>query len=332
MNIKSQRTVYYTLYPDTMTCSCTIVKPFIKRQWERSWNPAFVKEKFTFLYGNRIKSFFTEESRDLSSSSPSAFSESILFPEDALQDISIVKSLLQKAIRRQDEAIALSAAKTFMAANLKSFIRRLIIICAEDVFLDDQVLCTLVFLFRACERTAGEPFTFNKILYDFLLGVVRSVVLENTFEEYACKETMERMNIHHSSSVALSIFINSTDFFIPSDKKMLMWYHDASLAGTRTRTRLKEPIVPIDFSSVPFTTRSTCPLYAVDFHTHERMLHRIVQDPIVHHLPVRQLIWDCRSKLNKRKKDPPTEEQLEQWNLVKDAVDAYSRMILSSLP
>lgn len=321
---------YLFLEADTLKCTVHIKKPLSFTHWERIWRPtSFPDVEFHFLYGIIRQNFFSSLTRPVSVST--TFVPTL--GDNALNDMSIIKSLLQKSIRRQDEAVALSAAKTFMTISMKSFLRRLIIICAEDVFLDPGILCTLVFLFKACENTP-TPFKFTKEHYSYLLGIVRTLCQENHFEHYSSLRTISPISLTDPVSVALHIFVNSTDFFLPGDKLMLIWYHENLVYGSLQRKWFKEPVTPVPFSSIPFIFPTTCPLYAVDFHTHTAMVQYLARSSKLDEKDVRYCVWNFRSKLNKRKlhfdSEPAEQGWIDKWELIKDSVDSYSRKILSS--
>jgi hypothetical protein len=89
------------------------------------------------------------------------------------ENISFLKSHLQKSIRRGNVNNALYTAYNLMALDLNEFLRRIIIIMIEDVCLHESI--TLL-SWLMCSYPNYKP---NKIQIEWLLGVVKILTLLN---------------------------------------------------------------------------------------------------------------------------------------------------------
>ena len=144
--------IYILLRHDNLTTHFTREKPeghVIKQYTNKRLNT-----KFQFVYGRKFSKgdFFKSKSVPIPLEPTYRFDDTI----PCFTDVSILKSTLQKCVRRQETELALMCAKTMMRVNFKSFLRRLIIIAAEDVFLD-KTANTALWMFHMVQHGVFLP-------------------------------------------------------------------------------------------------------------------------------------------------------------------------------
>lgn len=83
-------------------------------------------------------------------------------------NVPLIKSLLQKAVRRQMTEIALKTAKHFIQMDLDGFLRRLYVIMLEDVSLHPSV-SALIWLTSA----VSKGYQIKEHQLDWLMGLVQ---------------------------------------------------------------------------------------------------------------------------------------------------------------
>ena len=333
---KKPSNIYFTLNPITLEASIDTIKP--KSLWEVQWRPKCFLSTIHFTLGEHVTGIhlFNRSKRVLNDESRFDLIEERRKSPDLFNNLSIIKSLLQKAIRRQDLDISLSAAKTFMLINLKSFLRRLIIICVEDVIPDSNTILTLIWMFKA----SCNEFPFTLRHYNYLLGVISMLVHETRCLEVEFADNLQPMNVHLPLSVALHTFINSTTFYLHNDKKMLSWYHNNIPNMTFMSPKLKPKNFSCDMSQVETITTNTCPTYAVDFHTNPCMLQNLSKGVFWETKEklsadrIKALIWNFRSGVNYRRPTPPfclESKNKTSWEKIELRVETYSKNMLSLL-
>ena len=316
--------IFFVFYHDLFKCSIQQNAPnAVVEYFKRVWRPlSFKNQSFTFLSVKKIAFIdFGKKTKK-----PEPFSFPIESNVKILENLSIVKSCLQKAIRRQDVKMSLMAAKCMMKLSVRPFLRRLVIICAEDTYLDVENFTFLIFLFKALENK--DDFFLDKRIVDYLLGLVKVIALEERFENFSKFEHISTMDVANPFSVAMHIFKASTEFFLPGDGKMLNWYHEQYISNTEKICRNKKfsrEIVPVDVHSIEWLTITNCPLYAVDFHTSMKMPDALSKRLSLPQEKIKSLIWENRSKLNKRKHDFSIVQDEETWKLIEPELDKYCR-------
>lgn len=321
---------YFNFCNRTLTADISKTVIDIENIWSYKFNPRFITE--SIIFSNKTvkekKEFFQVKTKESSSNPDETIkNDEIYTTNENLTKLPIIKSLLQKAIRRKDENVALMAAKSMMTLNLKSFVRRLLIIALEDSILDSDILLALVWFFKA----SSVDFTFQKIHLDFLLGIVLHLVQNDAFLEISFQDNLEIVEKNNKYSLCLYIFINSTDFFLENDEKMFNWYH--SYVKDKIKQDSKKTIIEnVDYNSIEFVTCINCPLYAIDFHNSKSMVLSIQNSTKqLDAETITNAIWYCRSGINSRKSEDKYYEYLETFEKIEKHVDNYSKEKLKNL-
>ena len=98
--------------------------------------------------------------------------EPFTFPlELRITNVSLLKSQLQKCVRRKHTELAVLTGWTLMKLDFEQFIRRLAIIMNEDVYLHTDVLPVIVWITSAC--THGYQPSLKVVMW--LLGVIKGM-------------------------------------------------------------------------------------------------------------------------------------------------------------
>jgi hypothetical protein len=98
--------------------------------------------------------------------------EPFTFPlELRITNVSLLKSQLQKCVRRKHTELAVLTGWTLMKLDFEQFIRRLAIIMNEDVYLHTDVLPVIVWITSAC--THGYQPSLKVVMW--LLGVIKGL-------------------------------------------------------------------------------------------------------------------------------------------------------------
>jgi len=98
--------------------------------------------------------------------------EPYTFPVELyMTNVSLLKSQLQKCVRRKHTQLAVVTAWTLMKVDFKQFIRRIAIIMNEDVYLHTTILPVIIWITSAC--THGYKPSLKVLMW--LLGVVKGL-------------------------------------------------------------------------------------------------------------------------------------------------------------
>lgn len=325
MKTATKQTYFYFFDTKTRQIDICSKRPSVFSYFEKKWNPQCLPIGFVFIYGYKLSKndFFTSRyiyGKTSNSEIHSQTSNSNNFSN--IPKMSFIKSLLQKAIRRCDTQIALSAAKTFMMQNMCSFLRRLLIIAAEDVYCDERILLILVFFHKIVQL----GFVPQESDCNLFLTIVGSLCKETRTISYGQTEVLDPINLTIPASIALQIYINSTTFVLQGDRRMMTWYHNEYAKGREF------PIMTFDksdFSQIELITKSKCPLYAIDFHNVPGIpisVHKMYPELSSNH--IKTLIWEHRSGCNLRK--PWTlKKSTSEWTKISKTVDHISQVELN---
>ncbi|KAJ3279550.1 hypothetical protein HK104_001379 [Borealophlyctis nickersoniae] len=186
-----------------------------------------------------------------------------------------------------------------MALNFRAFCRRMVVIAAEDVFLDPGCF-TLIWMFKMSKLEAFQP---TKRIVDHLLGYVKALCEEKRYVKYGKEDTftVEQPN---GFQELLQMFVYEA-MLMNGDEKMLKWYynHMTSISVSDMRLFAWEPV---DESEVPYMTWDELPLEGIDFHTHKYLLGMIhSRNPVIPQERIQTVIWKARSSINHRKQPSP---------------------------
>ena len=254
----------------------------------------------------------------------------------------LLKSNLQKAVRRGLTDIALKTAKKMMECDFNIFIRRLFIIMIEDT--DAHIgLNEIMWMTVAASSVAyWQP---SKKQKDWLLGVVKMMCLNPVFDSEVLNYKLgQKFNMRnhltsiHSLEIKNKSFIYSCAFRVSyggmvGDMAMLnncckVWLH-------RFKNHLKlrgSPIEPIDGHEINSCKISDIIIDAVDFHCYPTILSILEKEfPEFDNYSIKKAIWHHNSAYNIRDNYKQNTDYLILWNKIKGNVIQHQKDYLMKL-
>lgn len=248
--------------------------------------------------------------------------------------VSLLKSMLQKCVRRQQTDLSLRIGWHLLQIDLEAFLRRLFVIMLEDVRLHPSA-SVIVWLTSAVSK--GYQVTVSQI--DWLLGVVK-MLCEDSQKEFRDAYSMippnpkmlwtsiERASIAPDVSDLLrSIVFRSSYGGMKPDLAMFGYYVQRYL--TEKCSPSSFPIDPIDHTILEDLPRSSLPLYGVDFHCFPAIVTLIqTKFPQLTESQIHECIWECNSKTNTRWNSPINPSITDTWSLIETEVHHLQRLFL----
>ncbi len=269
---------------------------------------------------------------DLDQDRPVETTPEVSPPPPLYQDktlVSLLKSNLQKCVRRQHTKRALETARYLMELDPCLFVRRLSIIMLEDVVLH-QSFCTLTWLTAALSR----GFRLNDGMRQWLLGVVDylcrhnmehywSLAIDNTMRDIG-KETLRRLcadSVERSDrDIVHSLLFRYAYGGLPGDLSMLVSF------TSHTAVTATDAIVPLSLDSVQLLALDRVEPCAADFHCMPRLCGLLArQFTRYSEQQIKQAVWHHSSKLNARVVS--TGEQRDKENNVAACYSAIRRQL-----
>ena len=265
-----------------------------------------------------------------------------LLCQEKFKHTSILKSNIQKCIRRGLVSKSVSTAKVMIKTDFIEFIRRISIIMLEDTRLN-QNFNILMWMIAAYPQ--WQP---NKIHIDWLLGLVkylaelplRDIVSGGTFD---FKNNIDKINCFNviDKSLIYSLSFRMSYGGMKGDIRMIeqlmkLWYD--RLLQRDNLEFLYDEIQPIDYK-VKNIKMFEIEEAAVDFHCYPKMLNDIRNKFLEYSKEdIKSSIWHHRSSLNIRKnsnllakEDIDKLEFLEIWESIKDEVSKISKKYIKNL-
>lgn len=220
--------------------------------------------------------------------------------------LSLIKSNLQKCIRRQLTQKGLETAKRFMEWDMGHFLRRLSIIMMEDVILHES-LPVLVWLMAA----ESKGFSLTKEMEKWLLSLVSYMCQEKRESYWSLGISNQDQSLLEKDSyfygeakksqekgMVFSLLLRKSYGGMQGDCIMIMDFVQRVCRGEciishSAITLLKEEIKPIELDRI-----ETC---SVDFHCYPQLVMQLVR--IFRNFTekdLRRAIWDHNSRTNYR--------------------------------
>ena len=217
------------------------------------------------------------------------------------RSVPMLKSLLQKAIRRMEAEVAVKAARELLILDVGAFLRRLPIICVEDVT-PIQGLDVSIWLMAA----HSKGFILRRGHVEYLLGFVEAMAnfpRKTRKYEPAAAGTGEKPDPFHKCLGLRRAFGG-----MKGDMKMLSILESHVEAGTMSMEQTN--IVPVDLNSTPPLRKEDWIPAAVDFHVCS-IAKKLAAQFDKEEGEVRKLMWNNSSSLNLRRK-PKAEDP--EWS------------------
>lgn len=272
--------------------------------------------------------------------------------------LGLLKSNLQKCVRRNKVDKAVKTAYQLINQNINEFLRRLIIIIVEDSIIHpDMLFCMWLYMAITKGYTiqSHQVYKLLKIVYDITLCNCKDVIINN-FEfilyKQSCKKKIindeENEIIDKLDKCCLSMLLRTLYGGMDGDMNMLK----SSVKIWKNRI-LKNKKIWIDFLSYIwdfkkfnieyyFFCNKDILIEAIDFHSFgDPFLHKIMEiHTDLSQIDIKKSIWHFRSGINnktcicnkKNYTDPFSEEDkneekekyVEIWNKIKNDVDRIS--------
>jgi hypothetical protein len=240
-------------------------------------------------------------------------------------NISLLKSALQKAVRRQNVDLAVNIAYQLINLDFNEFIRRLAIIIIEDVSLNYDYITIIWFM--AASSTKNLILTKNNVKW--LLGYIKAITENNYKFNYDKKENVNNLKFVNNdifkthNDILLSLFLRKSFGGMNGDKKMLNFYIDYYY------NKFKNMSISDNFNELNLIVESVStkmkiidvldfPLEGVDFHCDVGMLKNIKKNfDEFSEEDVKLSIWYCSSGINFRQKEIYDEKYSLIWEDIK---------------
>ena len=259
--------------------------------------------------------------------------------EKKYKNIGFLKSLLQKAIRRNEPEIAVKCAYHYILLDLQDFLRRLPIIIIEDTTLH-EVYSTLIWLMVASNIKECKNL-FEKVIYEYLMGVVYVIAkspyyhsLNKEVEEVKFDILKEGINTKNEplKSLIYSLMVRKAYGGMKCDLVMLekyayIWNH----LNMDSKYLNKSVIRPIMLQSISQLQLNEWIIEAIDFHCIPQILTYINEEYEEYSEEyIKELIWNYSSKTNVRikKNSIPNEISSSDWNKIKTYVKRVQNYLL----
>lgn len=264
-------------------------------------------------------------------------------------NLSIMKSHLQKCIRRGEKTLAMETAHYLIInEQLDELLRRLVIITIEDVTLNKN-LTTLVWLMVM----ANKSYYFDDYIYNWIYGYILKLceIEQHDSVDYndlvvpkdVLLTRLKKINAHNINykDVIMSLLVRKSYGGMTGDIRMLDNYINKWL--TRFETLIEDPVVEY-FNSisnvVPYNLETKIEinkmlLCAFDFHCTNiigLIMKKKPSEINIDENKLRQLIWNHSSSTNFRFKKNYNKDDLKLWKsleaLFEDCATYYRNKLI----
>ena len=262
----------------------------------------------------------------------------------------LLKSHLQKSIRRRNMSAAIRTAYTMCLTSPSDILRRLPVIAIEDVELV-QGTSIIVWLMMTVSKRQLTALDIRLVL-----GYVERLVRTNgTFRHDRMQPKSPERLTHqtvvsacceseqdHLLSEMLSLYYRITFGGMPGDIRMMKRALEVYVgnAGTDITDTPPTPLVPYKPSAfpelmVPSASDPEFVMASIDFHCYPWTLKKISEKTGLPQAIVKKLNWFCDSSVNERKEW--TKRRAEQnaktddWKAIKPQLDRWRLFILSKI-
>ena len=240
-------------------------------------------------------------------------------------NIPVLKSNLQKCVRRNLTTKALQTAISMIELDFLEFIRRLSIIMVEDCILHES-FPTLVWMIASYPE--WQP---NQNHINWLLGIVkylsdldsRDLVEKLDFNFMAKVQEINKLELN-SKSLIYSLYFRVSYGGLKGDMKMLEYFTELWLARLQSNSKynsyLYTKIQPITKLINPIPKREI-ELSSIDFHCYPKVLSLLYQKFNKDKEDIKNSIWFHSSRKTNKSildgKDDYDNRYMELWRLIK---------------
>ena len=220
-------------------------------------------------------------------------------------NVPMMKSLLQKAIRRCDDDVAVKASRNMMNMDIRKFLRRLPIIIIEDVtVVSDVAVCIWLMI------AESKGFALLQEHTDHLLGIVEDLCMFERKSRFYVKDSTDidepRLAEHPNGALVASLILRRKYGGMKGDMNMLTNAINKFMKATSSAPSLC--VEPVRMAGVAPLLRDEWVLAAVDFHVCS-IAKKLAAQTGKAEREVRSLMWRHSSSLNYRKKLAPAPQE-----------------------
>ncbi len=261
--------------------------------------------------------------------------------EKKYKNTGLLKSQLQKAIRRGDTQVAVCTAYHYLKLDIKDFLRRLPIIMLEDTILHN-VFPTLIWLMIAYST---NEFVGNQYVIEYLMGIVYIMSenklyfkYETTFEKRVLtyylyeynKKSGDIKNMCYALELRKSYGGMNCDMEMLENCAKYLNKNDFMINKNYYVTKIR----PISLASISTLSLKEWIIESVDFHCIPDMIEYIIDEYDIFKNRedyIKGLIWHYSSKKNIRIKDDNKHYKdflLEDWKMIEPYVKRLQNYLL----
>lgn len=269
-----------------------------------------------YLYG------YLDTSQDKAFSDLDNISKTSKYRE--FSNVSLLKSTIQKSIRRQDISLAIKSSFHLMRLNLLEFLRRIVIIAVEDSCLHNDLSIFVWFM-----MASGEV-EIKKKYIRYFLGIVYFLTISNHFDR-GLKINLDennkfldkiKNNLIENKTLLVSLYIRKLYGGMKGDILMInklceIW--SSRLIEYPEPKRFSVKIKPIKINQ--HLTLEEIPNHCVDFHCFPGIIDYLKKKTKYSPENIKKAIWIHSSGINTRFHDSKTKNEfyLDIWrNIQKD--------------
>ena len=222
-------------------------------------------------------------------------------PNKIFRSMPLLKSLLQKSIRRNNIRSAILSAYECMNLDMQQFLRRLTVIMLEDAFIHPSIQNVIWFM------SAYPHIVLDSTHKSYILGIVhnmcRSKIKHHITKKEECDTisdyTSDPISIFHKD-LALSLYLRKSYGGMKGDMKMINGFIDSELRS-----------IPNDYIFTPIKNiqirdtlqQSDVLLCSADFHCFPSILHDIEKKHTNYSLDdIKHAIWTYSSSISYKQK------------------------------
>lgn len=239
---------------------------------------------------------------------------------------SVLKSSLQKSIRRRLTQTAVSIMLHFLVVDSTTALRRLGVIMVEDVRLKPSFM-TVTWLMIACSK----DYHLSENQINWILGVVTNLCedpeaeINVKFHDEEGQPTVRQLvqtcqrNLNDKNKVLLTVLLRQSYGGMKCDQKM---FHQCAIDWFKRSSNLNNTQIPsIEWTNIQPLTKSMVPICGIDYHCYPNIINLVKdQFPQLSENDIQYAIWECCSKINVRKNQTFPSQCQHVWSIIESTV------------
>tara|TARA_B110001450_G_scaffold102330_1_gene96849 strand:- start:9 stop:1058 length:1050 start_codon:yes stop_codon:yes gene_type:complete len=259
------------------------------------------------------------------------------------KNVSLLKSQIQKTIRRRLNNLSINIAYQFMNLDLNEFLRRLLIITLEDVILNEY-FPIVTWMMVAYSTNKWKPGSRDII---WLLSYVNYLCNIDYREAYGKIDNNTKPPNHTKNfynSLIFSMELRKSYGGMNGDMKFINWYiTEWNYRFSNNKTKYIETLYnKMKILTIDLNMELVKPINmleeGVDFHNYPQIINHIYSSYLMYEKKdIKKSIWEYNSKYNKRKfvkkTYPPLDKNVDDnlkeiWENIKEKKQELARKYL----